>query len=284
MADHTRQTKSNPGGTKPVSASKRTLPWLLSVMALLFLGAIFLDSREPPTSNVTANLPVSTGGSQSTIVFPPTWTPINSPTVHSTFPPTVSKSPTPTPTLPPSAQVHGIIPRSQKRPLDCESNSATLFAGFLGYKIDELQFQAALPKSDNPNRGFVGDVYGVWGSTPPEAYGVHASPVAITLRKYHVPVLDVYQYSLTNLKRQLANGTPVMVWVVGHVVKGKAIPWKSSDGYVTYVAPYEHTVLVVGYDEAGVTILDNEELYGRSYQEFTDSWSVLGYMAIIKYP
>jgi len=97
-------------------------------------------------------------------------------------------------------------------------------------------------------------------------------------------VLEVYQYSIENLKHQLANGYPVMVWVVGHVEKGKAVAWRSSDGNITFVAPYEHTVLVIGYDTAGVTILDNSEIYGRSYQEFMNSWSVLGYMAIVKFP
>jgi uncharacterized protein YvpB len=300
MVDPTRVKKPTPADTYSFLARRRNLAWLLSGIAILFLGALFLDGQETPaipltpsplTPSLSTSNPVNLSKSaQLTTSFPAIWTPSATPTIRPTLTPTASITPTslpnftPTPTLPLSFQVHGIVPRRQKLSLDCESNDATLLAGFLGYKIDELEFQAALPKSDNPNLGFVGDVNSVWGSTPPEAYGVHASPVAITLHRYHVPVLAVFQYSLENLKLQLANGNPVMVWVVGHVEKGKAIPWKSSDGYITYVAPYEHTVLVIGYDAAGVTILDNSEIYGRSYQEFMDSWSVLGYMAIIKYP
>jgi uncharacterized protein YvpB len=257
---------------------------LLAGIAVLFLGALFLDGKEIPAIPPVPSLVVLPGALQPTTKFPATWTPSTTPIFRTILGPTIADSPTPTLTQPTSVQVDGIVPRDQALPLDCESNVATLLAGFLGYKIDELKFQAALPKSDNPNRGFVGDVNGVWGSLPPEAYGAHASPVAITLRSYHVPVLDVYQYSLTSLKRQLTSGYPVIAWVVGHVEKGRAIPWRSFDGYVTYVAPFEHTVLVVGFDEAGVTILDNLELYKRSYKEFMDSWSVLGYMAIIKYP
>jgi uncharacterized protein YvpB len=271
-------------GNQPFPSGRRLLVRLLAGIALLFLGALFLDGQEIPAIPPVPSLVVLPGTPQPTTKFPATWTPSPAPMVKASIHPIITNSPTPTPTLPVFVQVHGIVPRDQALPLDCESNVATLFAGFLGYKIDELKFQAALPKSDNPNRGFVGDVKGVWGSTPPEAYGAHASPVAITLRSFYVPALDVYQYSLINLKRQLASGYPVMVWVVGHVEKGKAIPWHSSDGYITYVAPFEHTVLVMGYDEAGVTILDNLEIYGRSYKEFMDSWSVLGYMAIIKYP
>ena len=292
MADQPQGKKPAPVGSKPISVRRRMLAWLFSGMIIVFLAGMFLEVCETPAMVLTPTRTSISGTPQPTTVFPATWTPNIHPTVQPTVTPTATASPTltptltptPTPTLPSSFQVHGIIPRSQKLPLDCESNDATLLAGFLGYKIDELQFQSALPKSDNPNLGFVGDVNGVWGSTPPKAYGVHASPVAITLRKYDVPVLDKYQYSLTNLQRQLADGFPVMVWVVGHVEKGKAIPWRSSDGHVSNVAPYEHTVLVIGYDTAGVTILDNSEIYGRSYKEFMDSWSVLGYMAIIKYP
>jgi len=292
MPNPAKRKKSSLSGNPSSQARWKMLFWLLSSLTILILGALFLNGREILKIPLTPSLVILPETPQPTTLFPATWTPHVTPTMQLTFPPLITPSPTPTPTpipsptstLPPSFQVHGIIPRSQKLPLDCESNDATLLAGFLGYKIDELQFQSTLPKSDNPNKGFVGDVNGVWGSTPPEAYGTHVSPVAITLHKYHVPVLDVYQYSMDNLKRQLANGYPVMVWVVGHVEKGKAIPWRSSDGSLTEVAPYEHTVLVVGYDTAGVTILDNSEIYGRSYQEFMDSWSVLGYMAIIKYP
>lgn len=291
MADPIHKKQPDPNITHPLPVRRGLLAWLLPGLVVLFLGAILLDGREKPAAPFVPGLstaspmtpPILT---HATISFPATWTPsviiLGQKTVLPTE--TIDLTTSPTPTLPASAEVNGIIPRKQSLPLDCEANDATLLAGFLGFRIDELQFQEALPKSDNPNRGFVGDVYGIWGSTPPGAYGAHASPVAITLRRYHVPVLDVYRYSLANLKRQLIHGYPVMVWVTGHVKNGRAIPWHSSDGYITYVAPFEHTVLVVGYDEAGVTILDNLEIYHRSYSEFMDSWSVLGYMAIIKYP
>jgi uncharacterized protein YvpB len=256
----------------------------LQMILVLLIASIFLSGcrAAPEPLPLTPTLEITPA--ERLPSFPATWTPSPTlfPTTQSTRIPT--QIPTPISTLPATFQIHGIVPRSQKLPLDCEANVATLWAGFFGYKIGELQFQKSLPRSDNPNKGFSGDVNGVWGSTPPEGYGVHAAPVAITLNKFDVPALAVFQFSLENLKRQIAGGNPVMVWVVGHVNKGKAIPWKSSDGNYSYVAPFEHTVLVVGYDAAGVTILDNEEVYGRSYKEFMDSWGVLGFMAIIKYP
>jgi uncharacterized protein YvpB len=284
MTDQIQQSRINKDDIHSIPVKKRGWSWLLAILAILFFGMVFLETTNPSTSKDPSNVVSMIPTGKTKMTFPPTWTSTKLLPTNDPPSPTPSFSATPTPTLPSAILVHGMIPRSQKLPLDCESNDATLLAGFLGYKIDELEFHSALPRSDNPNRGFVGDVSGAWGNTPPEAYGVHAAPVSLTLRKFHVPVLDVYQYSLSSIKRQLADGYPVMAWVVGHVEKGKAIRWKSSDGNISYVAPYEHTVLVIGYDEGGLIILDNEEIYSRSYQEFLDSWSVLGYMAIIKYP
>jgi len=68
--------------------------------------------------------------------------------------------------------------------LDCESRSAVDWAAYLGQHINELTFFNRLPKSDNPDKGFVGNVYGAWGQIPPNPYGVHAEPVAALLRDY----------------------------------------------------------------------------------------------------
>ena len=51
-------------------------------------------------------------------------------------------------------------------------------AAYFGLGIDELEFFGRLPVSDNPEVGFVGDVNGRWGQIPPNAYGIHAEPVA----------------------------------------------------------------------------------------------------------
>jgi len=62
--------------------------------------------------------------------------------------------------------------------LDCESRSAVDWAAYLGYSINEQGFLDSLPKTDNPETGFVGDYTGPNGNIPPLSYGVHAAPVA----------------------------------------------------------------------------------------------------------
>jgi uncharacterized protein YvpB len=168
--------------------------------------------------------------------------------------------------------------------LDCEANAAVVFAKYFGVTIDEVAFFIALPVSDNPNKGFVGDVHGDWGHLPPDSYGVYAGPVAEELQKHGVNVLAVYQYSLEGIKQQIASGKPIIVWVVGHVEHGSPQTYTSSDGLTSVVAPYEHTVNVIGYARNTITILDGATIYTRSIADFLASWSVLGNMGIIKYP
>ena len=75
-------------------------------------------------------------------------------------------------------------------PLSCEASAATDWAAYFGKKIDEYEFQNRLPQSDNPNKGFVGNVFGTWGQVPPAPYGVHADPVATLLQDYGLDAED----------------------------------------------------------------------------------------------
>jgi subtilisin-like proprotein convertase family protein/uncharacterized protein YvpB len=188
--------------------------------------------------------------------------------------------PPPLPILPPQARIHGISGEKQKLPLDCESRSAVDWAGYFGYSIDELAFFNGLPKSDNPDKGFVGDVNGVWGNIPPNAYGVHAEPVAELLRAYGVPAFAQRPLRWDALRAEIASGQPVFVWILGSGFNGIPEYYTPSDGLHTVVARYEHTVLVTGYSETKVTILNGATISTINIDQFLDSWSALGNMAI----
>jgi len=180
--------------------------------------------------------------------------------------------------------IEGIVGYSQSLPLSCEASAATDWAAFFGVQIDELEFQNRLPLSDNPEKGFVGNVEGSWGQIPPAPYGVHAGPVALLLRSFGLPARAVSPLSWQALQGEINVGHPVIVWVVGHVVRGTPVPYISSDGHRTTVARYQHTVMVIGYTEKTVTILDGKRVYTRSLEYFLDSWGVLGNMAIVYRP
>ena len=228
-----------------------------------------------PTAAITAG-DGADAGSVTTIVLP---TP-PPPAVSSPVAP--APAPVSDPELPPEAKITGIGGRKQQYALSCEARSAADWAAFFGFAIDEDEFLHRLPISDNPDFGFVGDINGQWGQTPPNAYGVHAGPVAFLLRRYGLNAHAYKGLTWDHLRAQIAAGKPVIVWVVGHVERGKAVEYTAADGRTTIVARYEHTVILVGYTAEAVTLLDGSKIYTRPLSVFLDSWAVLGNMAITR--
>lgn len=201
-------------------------------------------------------------------------------------------SPTPPPSvgsLPSHAQISAISGRSQALPLDCESRSAVDWAAYFGVKIDEIEFFNNLPESDNPDLGFVGNVYGAWGQIPPHPYGVHAEPVAETLSDYGLEAYAHRPLSWDGLRSEIAAGRPVIVWIVGnsayqYVVNGIPVYYSPSQGDLTVVARYEHTVVVTGYTSDSVSYLNGGSIYTKSLNQFLESWSVMRNMAVTARP
>lgn len=235
----------------------------------------------PPTETHTPTLtvtPTITLTPTSTATATVTETPTETPLPTATHTPTVTFSPL----LPPSeAHITNITGDTQKMPLSCEASAATDWAAYFGHTISEYEFQNRLPVSDNPDKGFVGSVFGEWGQIPPAPYGVHADPVAILLQDYGLHAQAVHAFSLNGIKQEIAAGRPVIVWVTGLVETGSSVVYFDSEGERTIVAHYQHTVIVIGYNENSVTILDGSKIYQRSNSVFTQSWQSLGFQAII---
>ena len=181
----------------------------------------------------------------------------------------------------PSAYVSGFTGYAQTYNLDCETRSAVDLAAYFGVNINSDEFLHFRPKSDDPNEGFVGSWTDARGHIPPASYGVYQEPVAALLRQYGLNAVGAYAYTEEALKAQISAGKPVMVWVVGNVELGYAVPYTAaSTGHTTYVVPYQHTVVVIGYDENGVTIQDGALRYVRDWKTFLLSWGALGNRAI----
>lgn len=184
--------------------------------------------------------------------------------------------------IPEKAQVRGITGYPQKYNLSCESRSAVDVARFWGVRISETRFLKRLPRSDNPERGFVGDPNGYWGYTPPLSYGVHAVPVAETLSEFGLLAEAHKDFSWDDLRAEIAQGRPVIVWVTGHMWGGKAEEYRAKDGETVTVARFEHSMVLVGYDDQKVYVIDAS--YGKRepypIKDFLRSWDVLGRMAV----
>lgn len=228
-------------------------------------------SSTTPTRTPFQPLPTSTAANIPT-ALPPTATP--TPT------PQPTKTATPEPSLPSEAQISWIYGTYQMLPLDCEASSAVDFAGYFGVSIPELDFQSALPTSDDPEEGFVGSPYGYGGQIPPNSYGIYPGPVARLLRSYGVEAYDQHNLSLDAVKREIADNRPVIVWVIADVLPGYAASYTASNGRTSLVAANEHVVMVIGYTQNSVLILDGGMTYTRSTDDFLNSWSVLENRAI----
>jgi len=155
------------------------------------------------------------------------------------------------------------------------------WAAYFGKSINEYKFFNGLPVHDNPDIGFVGSVYGGWGQIPPAPYGVHSKPIAHRLREYGLNAQAVRGMTYRELQEEIAAGRPVIVWIVGHLGLGTPVPYTASGGAVTTVARFEHTVIVIGYTEHKVTVLDGYRVYSRYKKQFVRSWGVLENQAVI---
>jgi uncharacterized protein YvpB len=246
-----------------------------------------------PTSQaiipITGNSPIAATTVAPTILPSPTNTP-PSPTVTATSTPspsptpiqTQTPSPIPSPTIPATVQITGLKSWRQLLSLDCESAAAAQWASFFGHTVNELEFQHALPVSDNPDYGFVGNVNGPWGLIPPYGYGTYASPVAALLNRYGVQAHAYRGFTLQELESTLSKGIPVIAWVIGNVQPGKPISYTDSEGRKTVVAAYEHVVIITGYTATTINYTTEGINYSRSIQAFLASWGVLGNMVVIR--
>ncbi len=287
---YTRYLGSSPSsgrrGGVPVSGLRQAPDKAYGASATVSIsGATPTRTPFQPVPNTLTPTPTPTPTSTPTPTATATATPTSSPTATPT--PTQTNTPiphtaTPSDGLPAEAYVDGVTGYAQALPLSCESRSAVDWARFFGVTIHELDFQYALPYTDNPNTGFVGDPRAERGHIPPASYGVHAQPVAALLRSFGVQAESFTGFDWRDVRREVAAGRPVIAWVVGNVWTGyRGRSYTASDGETMLVVPFEHTVIVTGYTTEQVTVVDNNLVYSVPLAQFQSSWAVLGNMVII---
>jgi uncharacterized protein YvpB len=184
--------------------------------------------------------------------------------------------------LPSSAFIEGVVGHPQEHSLSCESRSATDLAAFWGVTLTEDDFFRRLPKSDNPHRGFLGDVDSPAGSMPPYGYGVYAGPVAANLRSFGLDATAHRYWTLHDLQAEIAAGRPVIIWSTYDMRLPGVQEWTSSDGVTSLVVQWQHTFIAVGYDEGGVYLIDAYDAGTKqfSYEAFDAAWAQLERLAV----
>lgn len=247
---------------------------IIIMLILVLAGCIPVEVATPLTlPTPTVELPSPSPTSPVTPTNEPT--PLVQPSSQPTLIVTESA-------IPSSAMITTISGHEQTYELGCEASAAVDWAGYFGVLIYESTFQFELPVSDNPELGFVGNVTtDGWGQIPPDAYGVHAPPIAELLREYGLPAQAVRGMTLEDVKGELAEGNPIIAWVIGNMVYSDLVKYIDKQGNAVTVAPYEHVVILVGYDETTITYMNNGFFYSVPTDVFLTSWGVLGNMAVI---
>lgn len=181
------------------------------------------------------------------------------------------------------AKIAGFVGHGQSYGLSCESRSAADVAAFWQMPLSEADILNALPRSDDPEIGFVGDVNGAWGYIPPHAYGVHAPPIAAVLRQNGLDASDRKEMAFEELAAEIDAGRPVIVWVIGAVWNGTPQTYTTSAGKHVAVAAFEHTMVMIGYDNNNVTLVNAGDGRTADYSRvaFLTSWKVLNNMAVV---
>jgi uncharacterized protein YvpB len=184
--------------------------------------------------------------------------------------------------LPPSAFIEGVVGHPQEHGLSCESRSAVDMAAFWDVTQTEDDFFHRLPKSDNPHRGFLGNVDMPAGSMPPQGYGVYARPIAANLRSFGLDARSHRYWTLHDLQAEIAAGRPVIVWATYDMKLPGVQDWTSSDSETCPIVRWQHTFVAVGYDEGGVYLIDAYDAGTKqfSYEAFDAAWAQLERLAV----
>jgi uncharacterized protein YvpB len=171
---------------------------------------------------------------------------------------------------------------AQERSLSCESRSAVDLLGWWGIDVPEAVFLRGLPRSDNPDRGFVGDVDGPGGRLPPAGYGVHAEPVAARLRNLGLEARAARGAAVGRLREEVARGRPVIVWATARLEPGAPVAQRDHQGRPFTAVAGQHTYLVIGYGPGVLELGDpaTGERVRVARARFEASWAALGRQAV----
>jgi uncharacterized protein YvpB len=167
----------------------------------------------------------------------------------------------------------------QRRGLSCEYASLSIAMGAFGVDVSEYAFDSIVGWSENPHWGYRGNIEGVWGGT--DDYGVYAEPLVAAAEAYGFWG-DVF-YANGNasaLTARIDQGTPVLVWL--SLLGETGWVEEAADGTPYRLIPGQHTLVVYGYDEAGVYASDPALGAKRFYDWgwFMSMWNAFDGMAM----
>ncbi|QBP18049.1 C39 family peptidase [Acetilactobacillus jinshanensis] len=120
-----------------------------------------------------------------------------------------------------------LICQRPELPTGCELVAATMMLQYAtGKKLDKMKLVREMPRSTNPNRGFVGSPYKTSG------WCVYPGGLMSVVNQYtHDKAWNMTGCTITDIKKQIDRNHPVVIWMT------------DIDGFPT------HALTVYGYDK-----------------------------------
>jgi uncharacterized protein YvpB len=184
---------------------------------------------------------------------------------------------------PPLALILDVPLDKQEHSLSCEASAAAMAAKFMGLPVVESDVLSALPRHEDPNLGFRGSVDGLYGGT--DDYGTYAEPIRLILSGLGLQVSHLTG-GIKEIKQHVREGRPVIAWVTYDMQVQTPRQVTLSSGKTVTLVPYEHAILVVGYNADGLWVHDPYDGTRTWYDEddFRRSFAYLGNMALVVGP
>ncbi len=179
--------------------------------------------------------------------------------------------------------IEGIPSVAQSYNLSCEYAAVQAVTTFWGNAISEDHLMREVPRHPNPHKGFRGDINGEGGGITD--YGIYAEPLATALEGHDYDATVFYR-GAARLKAEIQEGHPVIVWLTIGKNITRPVYSRTYEGEQYKLVPSEHTVVVYGYDEAGVYVMDVGDggKYYTDWESFLRRWSYFDEMALLIHP
>ncbi|KRN02366.1 hypothetical protein FD13_GL002049 [Levilactobacillus senmaizukei DSM 21775 = NBRC 103853] len=116
-----------------------------------------------------------------------------------------------------------LIAQRPQLPTGCEITATTMMLKYAGAKVTKMSLAKEMPRSSNPNKGFVGSPYAKSG------WWIYPKGLLKTVKKHVGSAKNMTGASFNKMKKQINKGHPVVIWVAG------------VDGFVN------HAITLTGY-------------------------------------
>lgn len=102
-----------------------------------------------------------------------------------------------------------LIAQRPQLPTGCEVTATTMMLKFAGAKVSKMSLAKEMPRSSNPNKGFVGSPYSKSG------WWIYPKGLMPIVKKHVGSAKNMTGASFKKMKKQINKGHPVVIWVAG---------------------------------------------------------------------